>query len=731
MRWEYAAFDLAIGLPPALASRRMPGFMRPAVVAILVGAAPFVVWDIAVAGRHWDFNPEYVLGPRILGLPVEEWAFFFAVPCACLLLWESLLATSAPKATERARWIYLLTVAAGVLAMWAGASGRSYTALALCAVAGAALVDHALGVRLLQRRAGWAYVGAVVLLTTACNGYLTSRPIVVYDLQYQLGWLVGSIPIEDYGFGLALLTTVAVIYEHARGRAVRPSWAASWIRRRFGGYRHVLVAADRHGALAPRGRPRVAIVGGGLAGLTAAELLSRRGFEIVLFEREHRLGGKLAGWRERLDDGFDAPIEHGFHAFFRHYYNLREWLDELGLGARLKPIDDYAILDADGRRFGFASAAAAPGLNLIALARSGMFRLRDVLRPRTGRALETLLRYDADREQPALDHTSFAEFAAAARLPPALRMVFSTFARAFFADERRISMAELVAAFHFYYLGHDLGLLYDWLDGAYDEALIDPIAKTLTRRGVEIRVARGVERIASDGRGLSVDDEVFERVVVAADVGAARAIIERSDSLAGTQLASAMAHMHAGQRYVVMRIWCARRFGDELPLFVVTDRRRLLDAIAFVDRSDPRAGVWACERNGSVIELHCYAVPDDLERDDLAALLLADAEHFLPGVGMSVVHRHVQVRADFTALHVGMRAHRPTVETDVPGLLLAGDWVRLPCPAKLMEAAHLSARLAVDAICRSYAIRGVQCWTVPRTGLLAANDAAHPELYKL
>lgn len=722
MRWEYAAFDVAVALPPLVLARRMPGFPRPALASILVGATPFVLWDVAVAGRHWDFNAAHVLGVRVLGLPLEEWAFFFAVPYACLFLWESLLASGRPQAVDRARWIYLIAPAALVLAAAAGASGRAYTSLALLAVAGAALVDHALGVRLLQRRAGWVYLLAVVVLTTACNGYLTARPIVVYDPRHQLGWHIATIPIEDYGFGLALLTTVAVLYERARGRVAGPSWAASWIRRRFGGYRHVLVAVDERLGLHPPGRPRIAIVGGGLAGLSAAELLSRRRFDVVVLERDRKLGGKLAGWRERLDDGFDAPIEHGFHAFFRHYYNLREWLDELGLGARLRPIDDYAILDANGRRFGFATAAAAPGLNLLALARSGMFRLRDVLRPRTARALESLLRYDSDREDARLDHTSFAEFAARARLPAELRMVFSTFARAFFADEQRISMAELVAAFHFYYLGHDRGLLYDWLEGAYDEALIDPIAHVLTERGVEIRRGRGVERIASDGRGLTVDGEQFDRVVLAADVAAARAIIERSDSLRGTELARSMAHMHAGQRYVVMRLWCRRRFGDELPLFVVTERRRLLDAIAFVHRSDPRAHDWASERRGSVIELHCYAVPDEIASDDLAELLLAEAEHFLPGLRQSVAHRHLQVRADFTALHVGMRAHRPGVVTDVPGLLLAGDWVRLPCPAKLMEAAHLSARLAVDAICGDYGIRGVPCWTVPRTGLLGAGQ---------
>ncbi len=719
MRWEYAAFDLLVGLPPLVLGRRIPGFPRPALRAAIIGAAPFVVWDLVVVGDHWNFEPARVLGLWLLGLPIEEWAFFLAVPFACLLLWESWLGRSPPAAIDRARWIYALAIPSVAVAAWATAHGREYTAVAALALAGAAAVDHALGVRLLQRRAGWIYFAVVVLLTTVCNGYLTARPIVVYEAEYQLGWRVWTIPIEDYAFGLALMLTVTALYEHARGRVVRPSWAAALIRRRFGGYRHVLVAVDERLPEHPRGLPRIAVIGGGLAGISAAELLSRRAFEVVLFERDTKLGGKLAGWREQLDDGFVAPIEHGFHAFFRHYYNLNEWFRELGLDSRLRPIDDYAILTADGRRFGFAGTAAAPGLNLLALARSGLFRVRDVLRPRTGRALETLLRYDADVEDPRLDHTSFADFADAAELPRELRMVFSTFARAFFADERRISMAELTAAFHFYYLGHDHGLLYDWLDGSSDEALVAPIQDRMIQQGVDIRFGRAIERVESGPRGLTVDGERFDRIVLAADVAAARGVIARSHSLAGTQLSRSMAHMRAGQRYSVLRLWCRQRFGDTLPIFVVTERPQLLDAIAFVHRSDPRAASWAAEQCGSVIELHAYAVPDGLTDEQVAEQMLGDAERFLPGLCRSVEHRHQQIRANFTALHVGMRTHRPGVVTDVPGLVLAGDWVRLPSPAKLMEAAHLSARMAVDAICRDYGIRGVASFTVPRTGLLA------------
>jgi carotenoid phi-ring synthase / carotenoid chi-ring synthase len=728
MHWEYLAFDMVIALPPLVLARRLARWSvrprRAALVACLIAAIPFLLWDLAVVGRHWEFNPAFVLGVGLGGLPLEEWGFFLAVPSACLLLWETVFAVDGEQPVARARWIYPAALALLVPALAGAAHGREYTAAVLVALPCAALVDHALGTRVLQLRRIWIHLAVVVVLTTAFNGYLTARPIVGYDPRYQLGWPVGTIPIEDYGFGLALVILATALYQHRLGRVHARSWPASLIAARFGGYRHVLLADDPSLPAQVAGAPRVAVIGGGLAGLGAAELLSRRGFAVTLLERDRRLGGKLGGWRERLADGFDAPIEHGFHAFFRQYYNLRAWLDELGLSARLRPVDDYAILAADGRRFGVAGTSTAPGLNLLALANSGWFRLREVLHPRTGRALETLLRYDADVEDPIADATSFAEFADAARLPAELRMIFTTFARAFFADERRISMAELTRAFHFYYLGHDHGLIYDWLDGGYDEALIDPIAALLRRRGVDIRLAAPVDTLAPVGGGIAVDGERFDHVVLAADVAASRRIVLRSSALVGTTVSRALEKMHAGQRYAVMRLWCEAALGASLPLFVVTERRATLDAIAFVHRSDPRARAWAQPRGGSVLELHCYALSDEIDEAELARSLLADAERILPGLSASIRHRHLQVRADFTALHVGMRADRPGVTTDVPGLVLAGDWVRLPGPAMLMEAAHSSARLAASAICAEHGVRGVPVWTVPRTGLLPARRPA-------
>jgi isorenieratene synthase len=66
-----------------------------------------------------------------------------------------------------------------------------------------------------------------------------------------------------------------------------------------------------------------------------------------------------------------------------------------------------------------------------------------------------------------------------------------------------------------------------------------------------------------------------------------------------------------------------------------------------------------------------------------------------------------------------MYRHRPGVESGVPGLVCAGDWVKLPFPAMLLEAACSSGLCAANVLLREEGLREEAVSSVPPKGLMA------------
>lgn len=104
---------------------------------------------------------------------------------------------------------------------------------------------------------------------------------------------------------------------------------------------------------------RVAVLGGGIAGLSAAHELIERGFDVDLYEGSAHLGGKA---RSHLvaDSGTegraDLPGEHGFRfypSFYRHLIDTMERIPTApgkNVADNLRAADHAAIASADNER---------------------------------------------------------------------------------------------------------------------------------------------------------------------------------------------------------------------------------------------------------------------------------------------------------------------------------------------------------------------------------------------
>ncbi|MFI5073887.1 MAG: NAD(P)/FAD-dependent oxidoreductase [Actinomycetales bacterium] len=112
-----------------------------------------------------------------------------------------------------------------------------------------------------------------------------------------------------------------------------------------------------------RERRRVAVVGSGVAGLTAAHVFGSAGRHVTLYEADHRLGGhadthlvNVAGRIVAVDTGF---IVHND----RTYPTLLRLFDELGVETRDSDMSMSIRVDALGRRgIEYAGALGARGL---------------------------------------------------------------------------------------------------------------------------------------------------------------------------------------------------------------------------------------------------------------------------------------------------------------------------------------------------------------------------------
>lgn len=467
---------------------------------------------------------------------------------------------------------------------------------------------------------------------------------------------------------------------------------------------------------------KVAIIGAGIAGLTAAILLSEKGFKVKLIERDNFLGGKVGSWKVKLNDEFETRVEHGFHAFFRQYYNLRELLKKIDSFKHLIPIDDYLIMTKKHGNFSFKDISTTPLLNILSMRKSGIYSIKDAIKNRKFAQMTDLFKYDKDKIFSKYDNISFKEFADDIDLPPELRLMFTTFSRAFFALPEFISMGELIKSFHFYFLSNDQGLLYDVLNDDFHNTLLEPARKFIENNGGSIEINTPVLAIHKEENKFHVNNEHYDYLIMSTDIHGTKKIFSNSDFLkyGETEFYNQIMNQKKSQKYSVLRLWMDKRIGDDLPFFIFTDAFKILDSITFYHNMEKESAEWAEKNSAGIYELHSYAIPDEFEESAVRSQLLKEFFEYFPELkSATILFEYLQIKKDFTAFHAGLYETRPGPITKVENLYLTGDWIKLPIPAMLMEASATSSMYAVNDICDKENIKGDPILSVPLNGLLS------------
>ena len=477
-----------------------------------------------------------------------------------------------------------------------------------------------------------------------------------------------------------------------------------------------------HAGVLPR-RPRAIVVGGGIAGLTAATALAERGIAVELCEREHYLGGRAGGWAATLPDGTRVGMSRGFHAFFRQYYNLRALLRRTDPGLDvLTPVADYPLIDAAGHADTFRGLPRTPPWNAVAFAaRSPTFTTWDLFRL-NARAALPLMNVTVPGTYRQLDHLSAEELLARLRFPAAARhLAFDVFSRSFFAAPHQLSAAELAVMFHLYFLGSAEGLIFD-VPRDPSPALWTPLGDYLAGLGARLHTSTTVTTIRPGTHGFTANtrgrDIHADAVVLALDIPGLRDLVAASPQLGTPGWRRRIATLATAPPFLVRRLWLDRPVAASRPAFMATGGLAPLDNVSVLDRYDQEAAAWAHATGGAVVELHAYAVTTPREETS-ADLLRRLYEVYPETTSARLVGDLAEWRRDCPLFAPGTFHGRPTVATPIPGLVLAGDGIRIDLPVALMERAATTGWHAANQLLSRWDLAGHPLTTVPLRGRLA------------
>jgi carotenoid phi-ring synthase / carotenoid chi-ring synthase len=475
----------------------------------------------------------------------------------------------------------------------------------------------------------------------------------------------------------------------------------------------------------------VLVVGGGIAGLAAATVLSERGVAVTLMEAGDRLGGRVSAWP--LPDG--RTMSRGFHAFFRQYYNLRSLLRRVDPRlAMLRPVSDYPLQLADGPTDSFAELPLLPPLNLIGFVRrSPSFRVRDLADVDVRAALE-LMTPSFPKAFARYDGESAASFLDRLRFPDAARhLALEVFSRSFFASPADFAAGELVAMFHAYFTGSAEGLLFDVPADDYDTCLWAPLGRRLAALGVDVRTGTRVTSLdlgdqlevgfVGEAGGASGSLRP-DGLVLATEARGLRQLVATAHQ-ADPLWARAVGRLTDAPPFGVRRLWLYQPVDPDRPAFLGTSGYGLLDNVSVLERFEAGAAAWAARTGGSVVELHAYALDPASAAEPQAVQhrLRAELGRVYPETGgTAVAASEWLLRDDCSYPRADVPwAERPGVRTPHERVLLAGDGIRCELPVALMERAATTGMQAANALLAGWDTAGHDIWSVPTRGLLAAR----------
>ena len=456
---------------------------------------------------------------------------------------------------------------------------------------------------------------------------------------------------------------------------------------------------------------RVVVIGGGLAGITAAIGLRDAGVAVTLLESRPRLGGAASSYARA-----GMMIDNGQHVFLGCCSSYQDLLARPGVTSQVAIQDrfDVTVLSGTGARPARLRRNRLPSPLHLAGALAGYPLLSLAERARVGRA--ALAFRFADPASPDLDRQRLGDWLAArGQDEPARRRLWDLFiisALNIGGDDASAGLAATVIKTAL--LGRrdaaDIGMAKVPQGRLHAEATADLLA----RLGAEVRLgarAAGIERLAGGGFRISLSrgDVATEEAsptgpgTTQPAAGAGQSIL--ADGVVLAVPASQATRLASGAGVATAPAWEELGSSPIVNVHVIYDRQVMkLPFVAAVD--SPVQWVFDKTRQsglqaGQYLAVSLSAADDfvDMPTAALRQLFVPALEQLLPaaaGAGITDFFVTRERRATFRQAP-GSGALRPGAATSVPGLVLAGAWTNTGWP-DTMEGAVRSGHNAAQEL---------------------------------
>jgi squalene-associated FAD-dependent desaturase len=465
---------------------------------------------------------------------------------------------------------------------------------------------------------------------------------------------------------------------------------------------------------------RVIVIGGGLAGITAALDCAAAGAEVTLLEVRRRLGGAAYSFhREGLE------MDNGQHVFLRGCFAYRGLLARLGSDhlVEVQPRLEIPVLKPGAQPFILRRGSLPAPLQLAgALARYPYLTPAQRLgAARAAFALTRLGRSRRGRRELEADELTLGHWLARhGQGEDAVAALWDLIALPTLnirAAEASLALGEFVfrAGLFTDSAAGDIG----FHRGTLSEVIARPAAEALAGAGVDVRLGWGAERLERTGdgylvraRGARADGEEGREGPPGRD-GEGEA-----DGLAADAVIVALPHMRAARMLEELLGGTARRLqrlgvSPIVNLHVLYDRQVCSEPFAAgvgtpVQYLFDRSAAAGAPEGSQYLAVSLSGAEEEMGMsvESLRERYLPALAELLPRARTAKVESFLVTREHAATFRgaPGVAGLRPGAESELEGLLLAGAWTATGWPATL-EGAVLSGHAAAEGALRALGLR--------------------------